>query len=99
MKATSLAAGVDPSTLPANQRAVNWLTPKLHGQMGAFSMVFGRNDAGQLGIGSAQVRRLPGISDAPGTIDLELSAVAAGDGRGCDSYHVTLSFSPANFYT
>ena len=73
------AEGVDPNTLPPDQSAVNWLTPKLHGQMGAFSMVFGRNDVGQLGIGSAQVRRLPGLSDAPGIADLELSSVSAGD--------------------
>ena len=72
-------AGVDPNSLTSEQRANNWLTPKLHNQMGAYSMVFGRNDAGQLGIGSARVRRLPELSDAPGVVNLDLAAVSAGD--------------------
>jgi hypothetical protein len=63
MEWKSLAAGVNPATLDAATSSTNWMTPKTHGQMAAFLMAWGRNDAGQLGIGSATVRRLPVRTD------------------------------------
>jgi len=36
------AAGVNPATLDAATSSTNWLTPKTHGQMAAFTMAWGR---------------------------------------------------------
>ena len=73
------AAGINPATLDPETTASHWLTPKKRDQMGSFGVVFGRNEAGQLGLGHAAIQRLPVLDDAEETMKLELASIAAGE--------------------
>jgi alpha-tubulin suppressor-like RCC1 family protein len=56
----------------------NFLVPKRLGEMGAFAYPFGRNDIGQLGMGSARPRRFPTLADDVRHRGLDLDRLAVG---------------------
>lgn len=59
-------------------RVTNFLVPKRLGEMGAFAYPFGRNDIGQLGMGSARPRRFPTLADDVRHRGLDLDRLAVG---------------------
>ena len=59
-------------------RLTNFLVPKRLGEMGAFAYPFGRNDIGQLGMGSARPRRFPTLADDVRHRGLDLDRLAVG---------------------
>ena len=61
-----------------NTRVTNFLVPKRLGEMGAFAYPFGRNDIGQLGMGSARPRRFPTLADDVRHRGLDLDRLAVG---------------------
>ena len=66
-------------TIPdARLRSTNFLVPKKMGEMGAFVYPFGRNDIGQLGMGSARPRRFPTLADDVRHRGLDLDRLAVG---------------------
>ena len=72
-------AGVDAADLDASVAIDNAKVPKVKDAMGRFAYAHGRNDAGQLGVGSAAPLREPVARDDPATFLLELAEVAAGE--------------------
>lgn len=58
--------------------STNFLVPKKMNEMGAFAYPFGRNDIGQLGMGSARPRRFPTLADDVRHRGLDLDRLAVG---------------------
>jgi len=94
-------------SIPGELRTTNFLVPKIaNADMGAFAYSFGRNDIGQLGVGSARPNRLPKIADGARHQGLDLHRIAAGtasvvgissnDGKGTA---LGLSPSPSDCFT
>ena len=73
-------AALPDATLPdARLRSTNFLVPRRAGdEMGAFAHPFGRNDIGQLGMGSARPRRFPTLADDIRHRGLDLDRLAVG---------------------
>ena len=72
-------AALPVAAADARLRVTNFLVRKRRGgEMGAFAYPFGRNDIGQLGMGSARPRRFPTLADDIRHRGLDLDRLAVG---------------------